>query len=79
MGILFLVGQGLLKEDDLQQMLNPNELSAKPVYNMADEMPLILFKCGYDDLSFENTIEGISQLCSNIQVLINYRILHLKN
>ena len=60
MAILFLVGQGLEKVDIVDALLNvdPNKpnmisdipvLEARPIYEMAEGLPLMLWECGFDD------------------------------
>ncbi|KAJ1543676.1 tRNA pseudouridine synthase 3 [Nowakowskiella sp. JEL0078] len=52
MAILFLVGQGLENPsvvDDLMDMEKHVDNSGRPTYEIASEIPLILFDCGYPD------------------------------
>jgi tRNA pseudouridine38/39 synthase len=60
MAILFLVGQGLEKMEIVDALLNvdPNNpnvvssipvLEARPIYEMAEGLPLMLWECGFDD------------------------------
>lgn len=48
MSVLFLIGQGLEQPSIIDEMLDPLKISRKPLYNLANETPLILVKCNYD-------------------------------
>lgn len=48
--VLFSVGQGQLEEKDIRRYLNPAEQPRRPGYTMANEEPLLLYRCMYDDL-----------------------------
>lgn len=45
--ILFLVGQGLEKPEMVQQLLNAECMPRRPVYEMAADIPLVLYDCGF--------------------------------
>jgi tRNA pseudouridine38/39 synthase len=46
--ILFLVGQGLEQPAIVDELLNIDKNPGKPVYEMADDGPLVLWDCVYD-------------------------------
>jgi len=47
--ILFLIGQKLESPEIITQLLNPELHPCKPAYEMASELPLLLYDCGYED------------------------------
>ncbi|EME32098.1 tRNA pseudouridine(38/39) synthase [Galdieria sulphuraria] len=51
--ILFMVGEGLEKEDIVKDMLQHECFGAKPLYRMASEIPLVLSQIGFGGLSFQ--------------------------
>jgi tRNA pseudouridine38/39 synthase len=49
MAVLFLVGQGLEKPEIVRDMLDINVFPTKPMYEMADDRPLVLWDCIFPD------------------------------
>lgn len=49
MAVLFLVGQGLEKPEIVRDMLDINIFPTKPMYEMADDRPLVLWDCIFPD------------------------------
>ncbi|KAF3179160.1 hypothetical protein TWF225_007692 [Orbilia oligospora] len=47
--ILFLVGQKLEKPDVVKELLDVQNMPTKPFYNMADDRPLVLWDCLFDE------------------------------
>lgn len=50
MAVLLLVGQNKENPIITKQLLNIAELTSKPDYNMASELPLTLYSCIFDDI-----------------------------
>lgn len=48
--ILFLIGQGLESPDLVDKLLHVKKLPRRPVYQHADDQPLVLWDCRYPDL-----------------------------
>ncbi|KAK4542022.1 hypothetical protein LTR36_007222 [Oleoguttula mirabilis] len=48
--ILFLVGQGYEQPEIVDQLLDVQSCPSKPVYEMADDRPLVLWDCVFPDL-----------------------------
>ncbi|KAK5126089.1 hypothetical protein LTR85_011444 [Meristemomyces frigidus] len=48
--ILFLVGQGYEQPSIVDQLLDVKSCPSKPVYDMADDRPLVLWDCVFPDL-----------------------------
>ncbi|KAK3673343.1 pseudouridine synthase deg1 [Recurvomyces mirabilis] len=48
-GILFLVGQGYENPDVVDRLLDIEKSPGKPVYDMADDQPLVLWDCIFPD------------------------------
>ncbi|EAL62978.1 tRNA pseudouridylate synthase [Dictyostelium discoideum AX4] len=66
MAVLFLIGQKKANISLITQLLDTNKTITKPPYEMASEVPLVLFDCGYDDIDFiyessvqEKTVESM--------------------
>lgn len=49
--ILFLVGQGYEEPDIVDELLDPRKTPNRPVYEMADDTPLVLWDCVFPDPS----------------------------
>ncbi|KAK6507397.1 hypothetical protein TWF481_005830 [Arthrobotrys musiformis] len=47
--ILFLVGQRLEKPEVVKELLDVQNMPTKPFYNMADDRPLVLWDCLFDE------------------------------
>jgi len=67
--ILFLIGQGLEKVNLISELLDLSLHPAKPIYDIASDIPLILYDCSYEGLRFqcpkgshERTLIGFQQL-----------------
>ncbi|AMD22337.1 HGL003Wp [Eremothecium sinecaudum] len=50
--ILFLIGQGLEDISLVQNLLDVDKYPQKPVYDLASDIPLILYDCKFDDLEW---------------------------
>lgn len=55
MANLFLVGQGLEEPSLISNMLNINKTPQKPIYDMASDIPLMLFDCKFPDVEWLET------------------------
>lgn len=65
--ILFLIGQGLESPSVLDQLLDVQRTPCKPQYNMALEIPLVLFNCDFDDISWQYDKEAHLATISHLQ------------
>lgn len=52
MAILFLVGQKLEKPEIVQELLNIETFPARPEYPMANDLPLLLYDCEFDNINW---------------------------
>lgn len=60
--MLFLVGQGLEAPDVVDRLLDVQQIREKPLYEMADDHPLVLWDCVFPDLEkggMEESLEWI--------------------
>lgn len=55
MANLFLVGQGLEEPSLISDMLDINKTPQKPIYDMASDIPLMLFDCKFPDIEWVET------------------------
>ncbi|ORX89839.1 tRNA pseudouridine synthase [Basidiobolus meristosporus CBS 931.73] len=70
MAVLFNVGQGLEQPSIVQQMLDVDTLPSKPNYEMASDIPLVLYDCQFDGLDWQfssnKDMLGLSRLHKHI-------------
>jgi len=52
MSILFLVGQGLEKPEIVADLLDMEKYSTKPLYEIAHDIPLVLYDCDFDGIEW---------------------------
>ena len=50
MSLLFMVGQGQEQPEIITKLLDIERTPAKPQYQMAPELPLVLHQCGFDNM-----------------------------
>ncbi len=53
MSILFLIGQNLESPTIIDELLDVTKTPAKPNYEMASEIPLVLYDCEFDNLKWK--------------------------
>lgn len=53
--ILFLIGQGLEEPKLIIEMLTVDQTPRKPIYDMASEIPLILYDCSFENMDWIRT------------------------
>ncbi|QLQ79252.1 hypothetical protein HG537_0B05990 [Torulaspora globosa] len=78
MANLFLVGQGLEEVSLISDMLDVEKTPRKPIYDMASDLPLILYDCKFPDMEWLETNlddykaikygKGVSALTLNYQL-----------
>ncbi|CCJ28906.1 unnamed protein product [Pneumocystis jirovecii] len=59
--VLFLVGQDLEKPEIIKTLLDTSKTSQKPIYNIAHDLPLILYDCHFQNLNWNYGEETFSQ------------------
>ncbi|CAG9861302.1 unnamed protein product [Phyllotreta striolata] len=62
MGILFLIGEGKEEPEVIDELLNIDKYPRKPEYSMANEVPLNLYHCEYDNINWNYDLEVMQQL-----------------
>ncbi|KAM4608183.1 tRNA pseudouridine(38/39) synthase isoform 2-T2 [Discoglossus pictus] len=67
MGILLLVGQGKEQPQVILDLLDVQKNPCKPHYNMAVELPLVLYNCHFDDIQWVTEKEAQSMTVSHLQ------------
>lgn len=65
--VLFLVGRHLEPVQIVNDLLDTNSISAKPVYEMASEIPLVLFDCGFEDVRWEYNDDAHRKLLAHFE------------
>lgn len=70
MSILLLIGQ---KQEDISiiyELLNIEKNPARPYYDFADELPLVLHECGYNHLNFQHQPKNLWMLTLHYENLL---------
>lgn len=69
--ILFLVGQGFEKPEVIQTLLDVEKTPRRPAYEMAADIPLVLFDCGFPEMEWKSfkTTDSIQRLESRLYYL----------
>lgn len=67
MGILLLVGQKKEKPEIILQLLDIKAYPQKPQYNMAHEVPLILWKCDYKNVEWVTNKDELISIVKTLQ------------
>ncbi|CAK7914144.1 tRNA pseudouridine(38/39) synthase [[Candida] anglica] len=52
MAILFLVGQKLESPEIIDKLLDVTQVTGRPVYEMADDLPLVLYDCVFPEMEW---------------------------
>ncbi|KAG0204178.1 tRNA pseudouridine synthase 3 [Mortierella sp. GBA30] len=71
MAVLFSIGQGLEEPEIIDQMMDLKQCPAKPNYDMASDLPLVLYDCHFENLEWQYQTEV--DLISDITPLRLYR------
>lgn len=78
MANLFLVGQGLEEPSLISSMLDVKMIPQKPIYEMASDIPLILYDCEFEPLEWivptERTDKSLRTSKTVRSVALNYRL-----
>ncbi|KAG8170750.1 hypothetical protein JTE90_028297, partial [Oedothorax gibbosus] len=67
--ILFLIGQGKEESDVIDKLLDIENFPRKPQYDMASEVPLVLFDCTYEDVEWiydEDSLKFVIKQMQNL-------------
>ncbi|KAG0263135.1 tRNA pseudouridine synthase 3 [Mortierella polycephala] len=71
MAVLFSIGQGLEEPEVVDQMMDLKQFPAKPNYDMASDLPLVLYNCHFENLEWQYQTEV--DLANDITPLRLYR------
>ncbi|EGG21495.1 tRNA pseudouridylate synthase [Cavenderia fasciculata] len=66
MAMLLLIGQKKFPTTIIKDLLDTSSAIAKPSYEMASEIPLVLYDCGYEDLEFIYENDSHQKLISSM-------------
>eukprot|EP01111_Echinosteliopsis_oligospora_P010888 TRINITY_DN3469_c0_g1_i2.p1 TRINITY_DN3469_c0_g1~~TRINITY_DN3469_c0_g1_i2.p1 ORF type:complete len:466 (+),score=93.10 TRINITY_DN3469_c0_g1_i2:195-1400(+) len=69
--VLFMVGRGLEPVSIISDMLNLQKTPSKPMYEMASELPLVLYDCGFEDVQWEYDPEAHKKLLEHFHGLVD--------
>ncbi|CAL1295831.1 unnamed protein product [Larinioides sclopetarius] len=65
--LLFLIGQGKEECSVIDQLLDIENCPRKPQYDIASEIPLVLFDCSYDDVDWIYNEESLKFVIKQLQ------------
>eukprot|EP00124_Ichthyophonus_hoferi_P004408 Ihof_evm2s480 gene=Ihof_evmTU2s480 len=65
--ILFLVGQGLESPDVVDGLLDTKSYPNRPYYNMAPDLPLCLYECGYEGVNWISMPDSHQRLVAHLE------------
>ncbi|XP_065217349.1 tRNA pseudouridine(38/39) synthase isoform X2 [Planococcus citri] len=65
--VLFLVGQARETVNIFSELLNIDKCPKKPVYGLADPLPLNLYGCEYDDVNWRTDQEELKKITDVLQ------------
>lgn len=78
MANLFLVGQGLEEDTIILEMLNVEDMPRKPIYEMASDIPLVLYDCKFPAMEWiipDQTTDKASRSSAVVNsVELNYKL-----
>lgn len=75
MSVLFLIGEEKEEPSIIHHLFNVEKYPSKPSYAMADDAPLVLQKCGFDNLVIYHTPKTLWNLTNHYQQLRNKYLL----
>ncbi|XP_030765071.1 tRNA pseudouridine(38/39) synthase isoform X2 [Sitophilus oryzae] len=67
MGILFLIGSKKENPDIINKLLDVKENPRKPDYHMANEVPLNLFRCGYENINWQYSKDNLKSVLETLR------------
>ncbi|GFS34103.1 hypothetical protein TNIN_456631 [Trichonephila inaurata madagascariensis] len=65
--LLFLIGQGKEDCNVIEQLLDVENYPRKPQYDIASEIPLVLFDCSYEDVDWVYNEESLKFVIKRLQ------------
>ncbi|EDO36025.1 predicted protein [Nematostella vectensis] len=71
MSILLMVGQGLEQPEVIDWLLDIEKCPQRPQYNMASELPLVLYDCVYEGITWIYDPQVLESVTKNLQQLWN--------
>ncbi|CDK27982.1 unnamed protein product [Kuraishia capsulata CBS 1993] len=79
MAILFQVGQKLENDSIIDYLLDIEKCPRKPLYNMAHDIPLVLYDCTFPEMEWIDSAEGIKGMRSSSRLKALNHDYRLKN
>ena len=73
--VLFLVGAGKESPDIVPWLLDVDSQPRKPLYDMASELPLVLYDCGFQEASFTYSQHVVQKLLWNFEHMWNRHVI----
>jgi tRNA pseudouridine38/39 synthase len=69
--VLFLIGQHLEQPTIIDQLLDIEKNPKKPVYDLASEIPLVLWDCAFEGIQWNYDVENNQRLYQHLQTMWN--------
>ena len=70
MAVLFMVGEGLEQPEVVKRLLDIEHCTGKPPYTLANEFPLVLHECGFDNLRIPRQPRHLWQLTAHYERIL---------
>ncbi|PFX23558.1 tRNA pseudouridine(38/39) synthase-like [Stylophora pistillata] len=67
--VLLMIGQNLENKEVIDWMLDIKQCPSRPQYNMASEVPLVLYDCCYEQMSWKHECGTLEALLKDFQTL----------
>eukprot|EP01102_Stenamoeba_stenopodia_P019675 TRINITY_DN7482_c0_g1_i1.p1 TRINITY_DN7482_c0_g1~~TRINITY_DN7482_c0_g1_i1.p1 ORF type:complete len:520 (+),score=119.84 TRINITY_DN7482_c0_g1_i1:25-1560(+) len=67
MAVLFMVGKGVEQPQIVSELLDVEKNPRKPFYDMASEVPLVLYDCGFEGINFISDAENHRRVCDKFE------------
>jgi len=69
--VLFLVGQHLESPSVVRDMLDIGRIDRKPMYDMASEIPLVLYDCGFEGVNWQYEADVQNKLVTHYSNIVH--------
>jgi tRNA pseudouridine38/39 synthase len=73
--VLFLIGAKKERPEVVPWLLDVQTNPRKPLYDMASELPLVLYDCGFEEITFTYSHEVVQKLLYNFESIWNNHIM----
>ena len=75
-GVLFLVGAGRETPETVDWLLDVESNPRQPHYDMASELPLVLYDCGFEETRFNYNLREMEDISSTLEGIWHKWVVH---